>query len=182
MTEPSASEGNVQQLESVRYPIGPFEFDPDSTEEKRRRWIDDIRNTPIELRKVLARIPESRLDQSYREGGWSVRQVVHHLADSHMNIFIRFKLAITEDSPSVKPFDENTWAETIDGRTGAIEDSLHILDGLHARWALLLDSFQAQDFARTIAHPVNGPQTLDRLVQFQAWHGPHHVAQIATLA
>jgi hypothetical protein len=154
----------VQQLESVRYPIGPFEYDPDITDEKRRRWVELIRNTPIELRKVVARIPETRLDQSYREGGWTVRQVVHHLADSHMNIFIRFKLAITEDSPPVKPFDENTWAETTDARTGSIEDSLHIMDGLHARWARMLDSFRADDFTRTVAHPVNGPQTLDRLL------------------
>jgi uncharacterized damage-inducible protein DinB len=172
----------VQQLQDPRYPIGEFQYDPDSTPDKRRHWIELIRSTPVELRKVLARIPESKLDQSYREGGWTVRQVVHHLADSHINIFVRFKLAVTEDSPPVKPFDENTWAETVDARTSPIEDSLRILDGVHARWAALLDSFSPEDFSRVVMHPVNGPVSLDRLVQFQAWHGPHHIAQIASLA
>jgi uncharacterized damage-inducible protein DinB len=169
----------VQQLEHLRYPIGPFEYDPDNAPEKRRRRIELIRSAPSELRKAVARLPESSLERSYRDGAWTVRQIVHHLADSHMNIFIRFKLALVENSPIVRAFDENTWAETRDGRTGPVEDSLLILDGLHARWALMLDSFAAEDFERTITHPVNGPLQLDRLLQYQAWHGKHHIAQIA---
>jgi uncharacterized damage-inducible protein DinB len=164
-----------------RYPIGPFAWDPDSTPEKRRKWTDAIRSVPTELRTALSGLPDGGIDRSYREGGWTVRQIVHHLADGHMNIFVRFKLAMTEESPPVKPFDETTWAETSDGKDAPIDPSLEILAGVHERWAWLLDRLSDDDFAKTVAHPVNGATSLDRMLQYFAWHGRHHVAHIASV-
>lgn len=165
--------------ESRRYPIGPFHWDPDSTQAKRKAWIDAIRDLPAELRRTVSELPEGAIDRSYRDGGWTVRQIVHHLADGHMNMFVRFKLAMTEEAPSIKPFDETTWAETPDGREPPIEASLEILDGLHLRWSWLLDRLSDGDFTRTVVHPLNGIQSLDRLLQYFAWHSRHHVAHIA---
>jgi uncharacterized damage-inducible protein DinB len=166
---------------ALRYPIGAFTYDADVNDAKRRRSIEALRTLPEQLERALVGLEGEALDRPYREGAWSARQLVHHLADGHMNTFIRFKLTITEDNPTVKPFDENTWAVTPD-TTGPIQESLDIIKGLHARWVRLLESFAPSDFERTFVHPVRSPQTLDHWLQYMAWHGAHHATQIANIA
>ena len=167
--------------DAVRYPIGNFTYDADVDDARRRRAIEALRALPEQLERALAGLTGEALDRPYREGGWSARQLVHHIADGHMNTFIRFKLTLTEDMPMVKPFDENTWADTPDNR-GPVQESLAIIRGLHARWVRLLESFSPADFERTFMHPVSGLQTLDRWLQYMAWHGAHHATQIANIA
>jgi uncharacterized damage-inducible protein DinB len=165
----------------LRYPIGKFQWEEGLTEEKRRQYVDDIAETPAKLRAAVAGLSEQQLDTPYRDGGWTVRQVVHHLADSHLNAFVRFKLALTEDEPTVKPYDEKRWAETVDSRMAPVEDSLALLDGLHHRWAMLLRAMSGTDFARQLKHPEHGLLTLERVLAMYAWHGRHHVAHITGL-
>jgi hypothetical protein len=164
-----------------QYPIGRFSFDKDSSPEKRVVWIRNIAELPGKLRQAVRGLSATQLDTPYREGGWTVRQVVHHLADSHMNSFVRFKLALTESSPTIKPYDQAAWAETPDARGVDIAVSLSLLEGLHARLSILLSAMTAADFARTFNHPENGLMTLDRNLQTYSWHSLHHVAHITTL-
>jgi DinB family protein len=162
-----------------RYPIGRFTFDPKPTAEKRRAAIAAIGALPAEA-KAAARA--ARLDQPYRDGGWTGRQVVHHLADSHMNAFVRFRLALTEAEPTVKPYDEAKWAELEDSRREDPATSLQILEGLHRRWRTLLESLRETDWTRTARHPEHGVIDLDWLLQMYAWHGRHHVGHLALTA
>jgi uncharacterized damage-inducible protein DinB len=143
--------------------------------------IDAIAATPARLRAAVAGLSESQLDTPYREGGWTVRQVVHHLPDSHINSYVRFKLAITEHQPTIKTYEEAAWAETLEARTAPIDISLDLLDALHARWVLFLRSLSAEDFQRTLNHPEHGLMTVDALLALYAWHGPHHIAHITGL-
>ena len=168
-------------LEVPRYPIGRFVYDADADDLKRQAWIDAIRRLPTELRRALAGLDCDALNRTYRYGGWSARQVVHHLADCHMCIFVRFKLALTRHEPEITSFDEDVWARSPDAHAAPIEPSLLILEGLHARWTCLLDSLVPVDFDRLVIHPEAGPQTLDRMLQYYAWHGTHHTAQIASI-
>ena len=168
-------------VEKLRYPIGKFSFDADVTPEKRRTWIQEIDRLPRELRRAVSGLSPRQLDTPYREGGWTVRQLAHHLADSHMNSFIRWKLALTEPTPTIKPYDQDAWVTTGDVTGADIEPSLALLDGLHARWTRLLSSLSAADFARAFNHPESGVQTLERLLQLYAWHCRHHVAHIDSL-
>ncbi len=168
-------------MENLQYPIGRFEFDPKVTPEKREACIRDIAALPRELRRAVAGLSPAQLDTPYRDGGWTVRQLAHHLADSHMNAFIRCKLAVTESSPRIAPYNQDDWVKTRDVTDLAIEPSLTLLDGLHARWAALLSSLAPEDFQRTFDHPESGPQTLERQVQHYAWHCRHHVAHIDSL-
>jgi uncharacterized damage-inducible protein DinB len=165
----------------LRYPIGKFEWEGGLTEEKRRQYVDDIAETPGKLRAAVAGLTEQQLDTPYREGGWTVRQVVHHLADSHMHAYVRFKLALTEDEPTVKPYDEKRWAELLDAKTAPVETSLTLLESLHRRWVIMLRQMSAADFARQLQHPEHGLMTLERLLAMYAWHGRHHVAHITGL-
>jgi uncharacterized damage-inducible protein DinB len=167
-------------MDDPRYPIGKFAYDPDFTAQKRAAWIRDITELPVRLREAVAGLSASRLDTPYREGGWTVRQVVHHLADSHMNSFIRFKLALTEGTPQIKPYDQKAWAELPDS-TMDIACSLAVLDGLHARWTALLSAMTAEQMDRTFLHPESGTQKLERALQTYAWHCKHHVAHITKL-
>jgi uncharacterized damage-inducible protein DinB len=169
-------------MDDLRYPIGRFQrpHGPLSPEERRDR-IDAIDSTPARLREAVRGLDDVRLDTPYRPGGWSVRQVVHHLPDSHVNSYVRFKLALTEHEPTIKPYDEKLWAMLDDSRTTPIATSLTLLEALHERWVALLRSMRADDFARRLVHPENGPMTLDQMLALYAWHGPHHVAQIASL-
>src|SRR5215510_4072706 len=137
----------------LRFPTGKFHFDPDITSEKRRASIASIRDTPAALRSAVAGLSETQLDTPYREGGWTVRQVVHHVPDSHMNSYIRFKMALTEDQPTIKPYDETMWAKLIDGRSSPVEPSLSLLEGLHSRLVVLLRSLSASDVTRKFNHP-----------------------------
>ncbi len=168
-------------MEDLRHPIGKFSFDREATAEKRAGWIRDITQVPAALRKAVAGLTAAQLDTPYREGGWTVRQVVHHIADSHMNSFTRIKLALTEDVPTIKPYDQNAWVTLADVKGMDIAPSLSLIEGLHARWAALLSSLSASDYARTFMHPENGRTTVDRTVQIYAWHGKHHVAHITAL-
>ena len=168
-------------MEDLRYPIGRFAAELDVTEEKRRRWIEEIASTPDRLRTAVSGLSAEQLDTPYRPGGWTVRQVVHHLPDSHLNAYVRFKLALTEHEPTIKPYDEAAWAELADGRAAPVEISLTLLGSLHHRWILLLRSLTPADFARAFRHPELGTVTLDTYLQMYAWHGGHHVAHIRSL-
>jgi uncharacterized damage-inducible protein DinB len=165
----------------MRYPIGKFQHDKDSTPEKRRGWIRDSAELPAQLHRALDGLSASQLDTPYREGGWTVRQLAAHLADSHMNAFIRFKLALTEDNPPVKAYDQNAWVLLADAAAADISFSLLIVDGLHARWSALLSSLAPEQFARTFLHPERGPLTLDHQLQMYVWHGKHHTAHVTAL-
>jgi uncharacterized damage-inducible protein DinB len=165
----------------LRYPIGKFEWEGGLTEEKRRQYIDDIAEAPGKLRAAVAGLSEPQLDTPYRDGGWTVRQVVHHLADSHLNAFVRFKLALTEDRPTVKTYNEQLWAETPDARNAPAELSLALVESLHRRWTVLVRSLAPADFARSLRHPELGEVTLEKYLAMYAWHGRHHVAHITGL-
>jgi len=168
-------------VEDLRYPIGRFAADAGVTAEKRRGWIGEIAGAPDALRAAVAGLSPGQLDTPYRPGGWTVRQVAHHLPDSHLNTYTRLKLALTEEEPAVKTYDEAAWAELADARTAPAEISLALLESLHRRWVLLLRSLGPADFARAFRHPELGRVTLDTLVQHYAWHGRHHVAHITSL-
>src|SRR5215468_6309031 len=165
----------------ARYPIGSFTWSGLNTSEQRVRLIDDIAATPELMRKAALGLNEQQLNTPYREGGWTVGQVVHHVPDSHMNSYIRFKFALTEHEPTIKAYDEAVWANLIDARTASIEPSLSLLDGLHHRWVLLLRSLSDADVKRRFNHPELGIVTVDQYISLYAWHGKHHVAHITSL-
>lgn len=165
-----------------RYPIGKFEHEGPITAEKRAEWLEDIRALPARLSAAVAGLNEEQLDTPYREGGWTVRQVVHHVADSHMNSFTRFKLALTEDEPTIKPYEEHLWAELADSKTYPIGPSLALIEGLHDRWTALLESMSEEDYGRTFYHPGNkATSTLARALGMYSWHARHHTAHITSL-
>jgi len=164
-----------------RYPIGRFSLQGDISPEQVNRFIDEIEQAPKRLREAVAGLNDSQLDTPYREGGWTVRQVVHHLPDSHLNAYVRHRLTLTEDSPTIKPYKEDRWAELSDARTGVPELSLLLLESLHRRWVVLLRSLKPEDLARTYTHPESGLVRLDRNLGLYAWHGKHHVAHITSL-
>jgi uncharacterized damage-inducible protein DinB len=165
-----------------RYPTGRFTFTPSPSPDQRAASIAAIGSLPAELRAAVAALPADRLDTPYREGGWTARQVVHHVADSHMNAYIRFKLTLTEETPPLKPYEESVWAELVDGKTGDPAISLSILDGVHHRLHRLLTTLEPAQFARTAHHPQQGQVTLDWLLQLYAWHGRHHVGHLGLVA
>lgn len=167
-------------MENLSYPIGKFTFDPDSTPQKRATFIRDIESLPARLSAAVAGLSASQMDTPYRDGGWTVRQVVHHLADSQINAFIRFKLGLTADSPRICAFDQDAWARTADSAAD-VALSLAIIEGVHGRWVVLLRSLSPADFARTYLHPERGPEPLERTLQLYAWHGNHHLAHITGL-
>ncbi len=164
-----------------RYPIGEFSFPETTSTEQRRAWIRDLAETPARVRAAVSGLSEQQLDTPYRPGGWTVRQVVHHMADSHMNSYVRFRLALTEDSPTIKPYDEASWALLADASTMPVEPSLSLLEGLHGRWVRLLESMSETDFLRVFHHPENGMIRLDQNLAHYAWHGKHHVAHILSV-
>jgi len=152
-----------------------------NTPQQRAAAIDEIAATPQKMRSAVAGLDAAQLETPYREGGWSVRQVVHHVPDSHVNSYIRFKFALTEHEPVIKPYDEAVWANLVDGKTGAVETSLKILDGLHERWVMLLRSLSESDVQRKFTHPEIGVVTVDQYISLYAWHGKHHTAHITSL-
>jgi uncharacterized damage-inducible protein DinB len=164
----------------LRYPIGNFQPVGNVTDTQRRAFIAAIAEAPEKLKAAIAGLNERQLDTPYRPGGWTVRQVVHHIPDSHMNAFVRFKLALTEDDPTIKVYDEARWAELADAKT-PVEPSLLLLESLHKRWVLLLDSLTPSQWQRKFHHPERGTMTLDETLQMYAWHGRHHVAHITAL-
>ena len=162
----------------LRYPIGPFKWSGPNTPEQQQRFIDDIAAAPQRLRLAVAGLSNEQLETPYRPGGWNIRQVVHHVPESHMNSYVRFKLALTEENPTVKPYDEARWAQLADVRTTPIDVSMALLESLHIRWVTLLRSLSTKDFERTFQHPEIGLVSLDRNLALYAWHGAHHVAHI----
>lgn len=165
-------------MTNPRFPIGEFKRPDRLSTEDRAAAIAKIEAMPATLRRALDRISDAQLDSTYREGSWTLRQVVHHLADSHVNSYTRFRLAMTEDHPTIKPYDEAKWAELEDARAMPVEVSLKLLDSLHARWIRMLRSLRPSDFERTINHPENGTMSIDQLLAMYAWHGDHHIAHI----
>lgn len=168
-------------MDVLRYPIGKFEKPEVITKEQREAWIEELKMLPEQLKQVVEHLSDAQLDTPYRPDGWTVRQVVHHLGDTHMNNFIRFKLALTEENPHVHVFDIDGWADLEDSKTGSIRLSLTLLDFLHQRWALLLETLTEQDFSRTFRHPRLGTQRLDEALGLYVWHGKHHMAHITSL-
>jgi hypothetical protein len=164
-----------------RYPVGKFEARDKLTPDDRRALIGIIAEAPMHMQSAAGDLLDAQLDTPYREGGWTVRQVVHHVPDSHLNAYIRLKLALTEDAPTIKPYDEARWAELADSRNTPIEVSLTMLESLHARWVTLMESMRDEDFARKLTHPDHGLMNLDWLLQMYAWHSRHHVAHITRL-
>lgn len=164
-----------------RYPTGKFV--PPATQptrEWRAQAITAIADTPQQLRDAVQGLDENQLDTPYRDGGWTLRQVVHHVPDSHLNAYIRLKLALTEPAPVIKPYDEAAWATLVDTTAVPIDVSLNLLDAVHQRFVVLLRSLKDEDFLREYVHPETGRHTLDHLVALYAWHGPHHIAHITT--
>ena len=165
----------------LQYPVGKFKWEGTNTDEERGRLIDQIDQAPAQLRKAVAGLTEEQVETPYRPGGWTVRQVVHHLADSHMNAYVRFRLGLTEDEPTIKPYHQDRWATLEDARTAPAELSLSLLESLHRRFVLLWRSLRPADFARTFRHPEMGVVTLDKLLGMYAWHGRHHIAHVTSL-
>ena len=169
-------------MEDPRYPVGRFEFDGRTSPQLRGEWIAEIATAPGALRAAVSGLMPQQLDTPYRERGWTIRQVVHHVPDSHLNAYIRIKLALTEDEPTIKPYEQDRWAELPDVRATPVETSLTLLECLHRRWVLLLRELAPLDFARRFRHPEQGRSIgLDEVLAMYAWHGRHHVAQITAL-
>jgi uncharacterized damage-inducible protein DinB len=166
--------------QDLRYPIGRADTKTPLAAGERAQRIDAIAAAPAQLRQAVSGLSDAQLDTPYRPGGWTVRQTVHHLADSHMNAFVRLRLGLTEDNPTIKPYDERAWSELPDMRL-PIDVSLRLLDALHERFVHLLRAMPESSFQRTIFHPENGPMTLDALLGMYAWHGRHHTAHITGL-
>lgn len=168
-------------MDDLRYPIGRFTPPAEFTTSVRHECIIQIEALPSLVRDAVSQLTVEQLQTPYREGGWTIAQVVHHLPDSHVNAYVRIRLALTEDDPRVTDYSEDRWAELADASSSDIEASLAILEGLHRRWVNLLRRLSPDQFGRTYQHPVRGLQTIDRAVAMYAWHGRHHVAHITGL-
>jgi uncharacterized damage-inducible protein DinB len=164
-----------------RFPVGRFGVEGEIGAEQRRAWMGQIAETPARLREAVAGLTDAQLDTPYRDGGWTVRQVVHHVPDSHLNAYTRVKLGLTETDPVIRPYDEGAWALLDDTRTTPVDVSLALLDALHARWVNLLRSIPDEGWSRTVRHPENGRMRLDYVLGLYAWHGRHHVAHVTSL-
>jgi uncharacterized damage-inducible protein DinB len=165
----------------MKYPIGNFQRPTEITAELRGWWIEEIASAPGRLRDAVRGLSPEQLDTPYRDGGWTVRQVVHHVADSHVNSYVRFRLALTEENPAIKPYNEAAWAELADARTAPVKLSLDLLDHIHQRWVLLLRSLTPEQWVRTFHHPEMGDLSLEVSAALYAWHGKHHEAHITSL-
>src|ERR1700719_4834123 len=164
-----------------RYPIGQFKLPLGIRPERRQQAIDEIASAPAKLRAAAQGLTDAQLDTPYRDGGWTVRQVIHHVPDSHMNAYVRLKLALTEVKPTIKPYEESAWAELADSKSAPIEASQKLLEALHERWDRVWRSLQAEDFSRKLVHPEHGERTIDWLLFVYEWHVRHHVAHITEL-
>ena len=169
-------------MSDLRYPVGRFGVEGEITPARRESWIGEVAEAPGLLRAAVLGLSEEQFDTPYREGGWTVRQVVHHIPDSHLNAYVRFKLALTEENPTIRPYEEARWAELPDTAGTPIGVSLMLLEALHRRWVVLLRTLTEPQWARTVFHPEYQKQfQLDALLALYAWHGRHHVAHITTL-
>jgi len=166
----------------LRFPIGPFSPKPSLTAAERKELMEELAHYPADLRFMVMSLTPKQLETPYREGGWTVRQVVHHMPDSHLQAYVRFKLAMTEDRPTIKTYEQAFWGETEDTRTAPVEISLDLLEALHKRWALFLRSLSEADFQRTYMHPELGEVSLEKTLQLYVWHGKHHLGHIRMVA
>ena len=172
----------TSELEILRYPIGKFKPPVNIKMEDIKRWIETLKNYPQQMREAVSGLSESQLDTPYREGGWTIRQVVHHVPDSHLNAYIRFKLALTEDNPTIKPYLEDRWAELPDTKSAPVESSLKLLEAIHNRWVTVLQNMSGDDFKRTFYHPESKvTRSLDVVLCLYDWHAMHHLAHITEL-
>jgi len=168
-------------MTDLRYPIGKFSYDGPPTPEQRQELLHEIEQAPGRMRVAVKGLSQEQLDTPYRPDGWTVRQVVHHVPDSHLNAYLRYKLALTEEEPTIKPYAEDKWARLADTAATPIETSLTLLDSLHDRWVRLLRSLKPEDWKRAFRHPELGVVSLERNLALYAWHGRHHVAHITSL-
>ncbi len=168
-------------VNDLRYPIGRFAGPPAVTQDLRASSIDVLAGLPNDLRTALVGLDDEQLDAPYREGGWTVRQLIHHVADSHMHAVLRVRLALTEEAPTIKPYDEGATAHLYDARTAPVEWSLELLESLHARWVMLLQSLGPAQWQRSFAHPERGLMTVEQATLLYAWHSRHHTAHVAGL-
>jgi uncharacterized damage-inducible protein DinB len=168
-------------MDDLKYPVGKFSAKPDLTPSERAKLIESIAAAPGRMRAAVQGLSDEQLDTPYRDGGWTVRQVVHHVPISHMHAYVRMCFALTEDSPEIKVYEESVWANLADARTAPIQMSLQLLEALHERWLTLMRSLSDDDFTRTFVHPEYGAMTLSTQVQLYEWHGRHHVAHITNL-
>ena len=168
-------------MEDLRFPVGKFHYDGTPSSEQQSAFLDEIAQAPSKLRNAVKGLSTSQLDTPYRPEGWTVREVVHHVPDSHLNAYVRFKLALTEDDPTIKPYAEARWAELPDTKATPVEVSLSLLDALHDRWLRLLRSLTPEQWKKTFRHPEMGPMTLEKTLALYAWHGRHHVAHVTEL-
>jgi uncharacterized damage-inducible protein DinB len=168
-------------MDDLRYPIGQFELVGEPEPAQLAVWIEEIAAAPQHLSAAIGGLSPDQLDTPYRPGGWTVRQLVHHVPDSHINAYVRYRLALTEDEPLIKPYDESRWAELQDARTAPVEASLALLEALHQRWTSLLRTLTPAQWRRTFRHPERGTPSLRQDLGLYAWHGRHHVAHITAL-
>jgi uncharacterized damage-inducible protein DinB len=168
-------------MNDPRYPIGKFSFDGTLSADQKKQCLIDIKQTPARLRAAVSGLSDEQLNTPYREGGWTVRQVTHHVPDSHMNAYIRFKLALTEDEPTIRPYMEDRWAELPESKQAPIEVSLALLDSLHQRWSMVLGNISDSDWKRTFRHPEMGLLSLEKTLALYSWHGRHHTAHVTAL-
>jgi hypothetical protein len=168
-------------MTDLRYPIGKFQYEGPPTEEQKQNYLTDLELAPANFRAALKGLSPEQLDTPYRPGGWTVRQLAHHVPDSHLNAYIRFKLALTEDNPTIKPYAEDRWAQLADTPATPVDVSLSLLEALHTRWTKLLRSLRSEDWNRTFRHPELGQVPLEKSLALYAWHGRHHVAHITGL-
>ena len=171
----------MKEIERLKYPIGKFKAPKEYTDELRENFISEIEETPFYLRQAVENLNEDQLNTPYREGGWTVGQVVHHLPDSHMNAYIRCKLVLTENEPVIKTYNQDAWAKLEDYVTTPVETSLNLLEAVHTRWVILLKSMLREQFSRKMKHPEFGVVDINWLLAQYAWHGKHHIAQINSL-
>jgi len=167
-------------MSDPRFPIGKFSYSGPLSAAQKKDFLDAVEQTPANLRGAVRGLSDAQLDTPYRDGGWTVRQVVHHVPDSHLNSYVRFKLALTEENPPIKTYMEDRWAELPDSRQ-PIENSLVMLESLHRRWMIILRNLTDTDWQRTFRHPELGAMTLEKTLALYAWHGPHHEAHITRL-
>jgi hypothetical protein len=169
-------------MEKIKYPIGKYNPPKPITEHHIEQWIHELENYPARLREKVSGLDEDQLDTPYREDGWTVLQLVHHIVDSHLNAYIRTKLTLTEDTPTIKPYFQDRWAELPDSFDTPVETSIRMLESLHKRWTILLKSLSNDHFDRSLYHPEDEMEmTLGYLIGMYAWHGSHHLAHVNNL-
>lgn len=172
----------MEELQQLRYPIGKFQVPQSITTDRVKQWIETIAAAPQQIKEAVENLNDKQLDTPYRPGGWTVRQLVHHIADSHTNSYIRFKWTLTEDNPTIKAYDEKLWAELPEAKSAPVEISLLMLEAIHRRWVMMLQNLSPSDLKRTFVHPESGATIpLDVLMSLYAWHSKHHLAHIVNL-